>query len=115
MKLSVVIVNYNVKYFLEQCLNSLEQAVQEVEHEIIIVDNASNDGSANYITPLFPNVKWINNKENLGFSRANNIAFEHVRGEYVLMLNPDTIVTRDSIAKSVAFMDENPEIKSLSI
>ena len=115
MKLSVVIVNYNVKYFLEQCLNSLEQAVQEVEHEIIIVDNASNDGSANYITPLFPNVKWINNKENLGFSRANNIAFEHVRGEYVLMLNPDTIVTRDSIAKSVAFMDENPEAGAVGV
>ena len=107
MKLSVVIVNYNVKYFLEQCLNSLEEAAREVEHEIIVVDNASNDGSADYITPLFPNVKWIANRENVGFSRANNIAFAQAQGEYILMLNPDTIVTKEAIEGCIKFMDSN--------
>ena len=115
MKLSVIIVSYNVKYFLEQCLCSLEKAAEGIEHEVIIVDNASDDDSTHYITSRFPDVKWIANKENLGFSRANNIAFEHVCGEYVLMLNPDTIVTRDSIASTVAFMDGNPEAGAVGV
>jgi GT2 family glycosyltransferase len=115
VKLSVIIVSYNVKYFLEQCLCSLEKAAEGIEHEVIIVDNASDDDSTHYITSRFPGVKWIANKENLGFSRANNIAFEHVCGEYVLMLNPDTIVTRDSIASTVAFMDGNPEAGAVGV
>ena len=73
MKLSVIIVNYNVKYFLEQCLNSLEQATEGISHEVIVVDNASTDASTEYITARFPNVKWMACKENNGFSKGNNI------------------------------------------
>ncbi len=108
MKLSIIIVNYNVKYFLEQCLCSVERAIAGIDAEVIVAGNDSQDGSEEYIVPRFPNVKWIANKENLGFSRANNIAFTHAKGEYVLMLNPDTIVTREAIDKCLCFMDENP-------
>lgn len=115
VKLSVIIVNYNVKYFLEQCLLSLEQAAMGVEHEVIVVDNASDDGSTEYITSRFPKIKWIASAENLGFSRANNLAFTHARGEYVLMLNPDTIVTREAVGGCVAFMDENPDVGATGV
>ena len=109
MKLSVIIISYNVKYFLEQCLCSLEQAAAGIDHEVIVVDNASTDGSTEYIKPRFPGIKWIAQNENLGFSRANNLAFTHAKGEYILMLNPDTIVTREAIKGCVEFMDKNPD------
>lgn len=115
MKLSIIIVNYNVKYFLEQCLCSVEKAIAGIDAEVIVVDNDSQDGSKEYLTPRFPNVKWIANEENLGFSRANNIAFAHAKGEYVLMLNPDTIVTSEAIVKSVSFMDENPAVGAVGV
>ena len=109
MKLSVVIVNYKVKYFLEQCLNSVEQAARGIDHEIIVVDNASNDGSTEYITERFPNVRWIESKENNGFSKGNNIGFAQAKGEYVLMLNPDTIVTTEAIVGCIGFLDKHPD------
>ena len=95
MKLSVVIVNYNVKHFLEQCLNSLEQAAAEIDYEVIVVDNASTDGSTEYITARFPQIKWMACRENNGFSKGNNIAIAQAKGEYILLLNPDTIVTKE--------------------
>ena len=107
MKLSVVIVNYNVKYFLEQCLHSLEQAATGIDHEVIVVDNASTDGSTEYITARFPNVKWMACRENNGFSKGNNIAIAQAKGEYILMLNPDTIVTKEAIAGCIEYMDNN--------
>lgn len=109
MKLTVVTISYNVKYFLEQCLNSLEQAAKGIEHEVIVVDNASDDGSTEYITARFPKVKWIASDVNHGFSRANNIAFSHARGKYILMLNPDTIVTREALEGCLNFMESHPE------
>lgn len=109
MKLSVIIVNYNVKHFLEQCLNSLEQAAQGISHEVIVVDNASTDGSTEYITARFPNVRWIASKENNGFSKGNNIAFAQAKGEYLLMLNPDTIVTKEAIEGCISFMDSHSD------
>ena len=109
MKLSVIIVNYNVKYFLEQCLNSLEQASKGISHEVIVVDNASTDASTEYITARFPNVKWMACKENNGFSKGNNIAFAQAKGEYLLMLNPDTIVTKEAIEGCVSFMDSHAD------
>lgn len=109
MKLSVVIVNYNVKYFLEQCLHSLEQAAIGIDYEVIVVDNASTDGSTEYITARFPNVKWMACRENNGFSKGNNIAIAQAKGEYILMLNPDTIVTREAIAGCIEFMDNNAD------
>lgn len=109
MKLSVVIVNYNVKYFLEQCLHSLEQATVGIDHEVIVVDNASTDGSTEYITARFKNIKWMACRENNGFSKGNNIAIAHAKGEYILLLNPDTIVTREAIEGCVSFMDNNTD------
>lgn len=109
MKLSVVIVNYNVKHFLEQCLNSLEQAAAGIDHEIIVVDNASTDGSTEYITSHFPNIKWMACRENNGFSKGNNIAIAQAKGEYILLLNPDTIVTKEAIEGCVKFMDTHAD------
>ncbi len=109
MKLSVVIVNYNVKYFLEQCLHSLEQAAMNIDHEVIVVDNASTDGSTEYITARFPGIKWMACRENNGFSKGNNIAIAQAKGEYILMLNPDTIVTREAIEGCISFMDNNAD------
>lgn len=109
MKLSVVIVNYNVKYFLEQCLVSLEQAAAGIDHEVIVVDNASTDGSTEYITARFPAVKWMACRENNGFSKGNNIAIAQAKGEFILMLNPDTIVTREAIEGCLDFMDKNDD------
>lgn len=109
MKLSVVIVNYNVKHFLEQCLNSLEQAAAGIDYETIVVDNASTDGSTEYITARFPKVKWMACRENNGFSKGNNIAIAQSKGEYILMLNPDTIVTKEAIEGCIEFMDRNSD------
>ena len=93
--LSVIIVNYNVKYFLEQCLFSVMAALQRVEGEVIVVDNASQDGSRDFLEHRFPSVRFIWNNENLGFGRANNLALQHAKGSHILFLNPDTIVPED--------------------
>jgi GT2 family glycosyltransferase len=109
MKLSVVIVNYNVKHFLEQCLCSLEQAAAGVDHEVIVVDNASTDGSTEYITSRFPDIKWMACRENNGFSKGNNIAIAQAKGEFILLLNPDTIVTKEAIKGCVEFMETHAD------
>ena len=108
MKLSVVIVNYNVKYFLELCLYSLYRAVNELPVEVFVVDNASTDGSLEYLTPRFPKVSFIANKENIGFARANNQAIALSQGEYILLLNPDTVVGENVITDCLHFMDTHP-------
>lgn len=108
-KLSVVIVNYNVKYFLEQCLRSVEAAVAGLEAEIFVVDNHSTDGSTEYLKPKFPRVTFIVNENNAGFARANNQAIRQAGGEYVLLLNPDTVVGEESIRTLCFMMDEHPE------
>lgn len=109
MKLSVVIVSYNVKYYLEQCLLSLRAAKGGFEREILVVDNASTDGTADYIVPRFPDIRFIQNQSNLGFSKANNIAINQSNGEYVLLLNPDTIVGEDTLLNCIDFLDSHPE------
>lgn len=110
MKLSVVIVNYNVKHYLEQCLNSVCKAVGNVPSaEVIVVDNASSDGSVEYIRERFPHINLIASDKNLGFARANNLAIRQSKGEYVLLLNPDTIVAENTFAHFVDFMDKHPD------
>ena len=109
MKLTVVIVNYKVKHFLEQCLHSVEKAARKVSTEVIVVDNASGDGSAEYIKERFPKITLIASDENLGFARANNLAIRQSHGEYVLLLNPDTIVAEETFDDFVRFMDSHPE------
>ena len=115
MKLSVIIVNYNVEYFLEQCLYAVRRAMKGVEGEVIVVDNNSIDGSNLMVNKKFPEVKLVENKENLGFSKANNQGIRLSQGEYVLLLNPDTVVEDDTFTKIVRFMDDHPEAGALGV
>ncbi len=115
MKLSIVIVNYNVKYFLEQCLKSVHKAIHNIEAEIFVVDNNSVDGSLKMVRDKFPEVKIIANKTNVGFSKANNQAIRKSSGEYILLLNPDTVVEDDTFDKCLDFMDKHPEAGGLGV
>ncbi len=115
MKLSVIIVNYNVRYFLEQCLISVHKAIENIEAEVFVVDNCSSDRSVEMVKTTFPNVKLIANKENVGFSKANNQAILQSSGEYILLLNPDTIVEEDTFEKCIAFMDNTPDAGGLGV
>ncbi len=115
MKLSVVIVNYNVKHFLEQCLNSVAAAAKHCETEVFVVDNNSVDGSCNMLREKFPWVKLIENKKNYGFSYANNQAIRESAGEYVLLLNPDTVIEEDTLKSGCDFMDSHPDAGGLGV
>jgi len=115
MDLSIVIVNYNVKYFLEQCLHSVRKAIEGIETEVFVVDNNSVDGSCTHIRERFPWVKLIENKDNVGFSKANNQAIRLSTGKYVLLLNPDTVVEENTFSKCIQFMDEHPDAGSLGV
>ena len=115
MKLSVVIVNYNVEHFLEQCLYSVRRAMQGIEGEVFVVDNNSVDGSLKMLASKFPEVKVIANKDNVGFAKANNQAIRISTGEYVLLLNPDTVVEDDTFSKCIAFMDSHPDAGGLGV
>ena len=109
MKLSVVIVNYNVRTYLTACLDSVKIALDGIESEVFVVDNNSTDDSVDTIRNDYSWVHLINNIENLGFSKANNIAIRQSKGEYVLLLNPDTKVDKDTLKGVVSFMDEHPD------
>jgi len=115
MKLSIIIVNYNVKYFLEQCLDAVYFAIKDMDAEVFVVDNNSSDGSMEYLKPQFPNVIFIENKINVGFSKANNQAIEQATGEYVLLLNPDTVIGENSLTNICRFMDENPQSGAVGV
>lgn len=106
--ITIIIVNYNVKDFLYQCLRSVEKASVDIDTEVIVVDNNSSDGSVPYLEPLFTNVDFISLKENIGFGRANNIGIAKAKGKYVLLLNPDTILNEQTLKIMTAYMDENP-------
>lgn len=99
MQLSVIILNYNVRYFLEQCIISVQKALQTIDGEIIVVDNNSKDDSCQMVRQLFPTVKLIENKENLGFPKGNNIGVAQAQGKYICILNPDTVVAEDTFTK----------------
>jgi GT2 family glycosyltransferase len=115
MKLSVIIVNYNVEYFLEQCLSSVRLAMKSVDGEVIVVDNNSVDGSCSMVRKKFPEAQLIANKDNKGFSSANNQGINISRGEYVLLLNPDTVVEDDTFSKIVDFMDKHDDAGALGV
>ncbi len=115
MKLSIIIVNYNVRYFIEQCLHSVYKALESIDAEVFVVDNNSVDGSCAMIKEKFPTVKLIENKKNLGFSKANNQALKLSEGEYVLLLNPDTVVQEDTFEKCIGFMDAHPDAGALGV
>lgn len=109
MDLSIIIVNYNVKEFLQNLLHSLQKAVQNISHEIIVVDNASDDGSIEFIREKFSYVQLISNKTNLGFSKANNEGLKIAKGKYLLLINPDTIVSEDTISKMIQFFNNHDD------
>ena len=115
MKLSIIIVNYNVKYFLEQALLSVRKAILPIEAEVFVVDNNSVDDSVKMVREKFPDVQLIANKSNPGFSIANNQAIHLAKGEYVLLLNPDTVVEEDTFEKCIAFMDAHPDAGGLGV
>ena len=109
MKLSVVIVSYNVRNYLEQCLQSVQRALEGIEGEVFVVDNHSDDDSVVTIREQYPWVRLIENQENLGFSKANNQAIRQSQADYVLLLNPDTVVVEDTLRGVLTFMDEHPK------
>lgn len=111
MLLSVIIVSYQVKYFLEQCLFSVEKALQGIgDTEVIVVDNHSQDGSVEYLQPKFPAIKFLALSDNPGFGAANNLALARAKGEYILFLNPDTILPEDFFHICLSFMSKTPGI-----
>ena len=114
MKISVVIVNYNVKYYVGQCIDSVRRALQGIDSEIIVVDNHSRDGSVDYLSKI-EGVRIIESGHNLGFSKANNIAIRQSTAEYVLMLNPDTIVAEDAIRMIIDFADSHPQAGGIGV
>jgi len=109
LDLSIVIVNWNTKDLLKSCLRSIYEKTKEIKYEIIVVDNASKDGSAKMIKEEFPEVKLIENKENVGFARGNNQGFFQSKGKYVLLLNPDTKLIDNSFLKMANYLDLNKE------
>ncbi|MCF6366136.1 MAG: glycosyltransferase family 2 protein [Bacteroidales bacterium] len=122
MKLSIIIVNYNVKYFLEQCLYSVKKAQEDFANifgsnssEVFVVDNNSQDDSCEMIKANFSGIKLIENKKNVGFSSANNQAIKLAKGEYILLLNPDTLVSEDTFSKVVNFIDKNNDAGGLGV
>ena len=110
MQLSVIILNYNVSNFLEQCVLSVQAAIQNIDAEIIVIDNNSTDNSCEMMRSRFPTVKLIANNENLGFPKGNNIGVAHAKGDYLCILNPDTVVAEDTFIKVVAFAKSKQDI-----
>lgn len=110
MKLSVVILNYNVRYFLELCLRSVREAISTIDAEIIVVDNSSKDESCKMVKQLFPEVTLIENKENLGFSKGNNQGVAVAKGEYICILNPDTVVAEDTFRLLLSFVQKEENL-----
>ncbi len=115
MDISVIIVNYNVKHFLEQCLYSVQKAIAGINAEVLVIDNNSSDNSLEYLRPKFPWIRFIENEENNGFAKACNQGLLLASGKYILFLNPDTIVAEDSFSKSVSFLESNPNAGGLGI
>ena len=109
LKISVIIVNYNVKEYLAHALSSIERALADISHEIIVIDNNSIDGSCAYLKQHFPGIDLIENQENLGFGKANNQGIKHARGEYIALINPDTLVQEDTFKELLRFFEETPD------
>lgn len=110
IELSIIIVNYNVKAFLQNCLLSIQKATENISTEIIVIDNASDDGSVEIIKKNFPHINLIESKENLGFSKANNLGLKIAKGKYICLINPDTIVEENTFVEMIRFMESNPEV-----
>lgn len=115
MKLSVVLVSYNTRYFIDLCIHSVLKSMDSIIGEVIVVDNNSTDNSVSFIQAQYPSVKLIVNKDNVGFGKANNQGISIATGEYVLLLNPDTIVPEDCFEKCIAYLDKHPDKGALGV
>ena len=115
MKLTVVILNYNVRFFLEQCIISVERAMKGINAEIIVIDNDSEDDSCAMVKRRFPHITLLENKENVGFSKANNQAVAIAKGEYICILNPDAAVAEDTFLTALGFADNIEKLGALGI
>jgi len=115
LELSIVIVNYNVKEFLTQCLDSIFKSQTQYNYEVIVVDNSSRDSGRDEICSTFKDITWIDNSENVGFGRANNQGFSHAKGVYTLILNPDTVLQEDTLEKCISYLLAHPEVGGLGI
>ncbi|CAN5232167.1 hypothetical protein BH11BAC6_BH11BAC6_11030 [soil metagenome] len=115
MKLSVIIVNYNVKYFLEQCLCSVQQAIIGLAAEVLVIDNCSSDNSVAYLKHKFPFVKFIINDANMGFAKANNVALQQSNGSYILFLNPDTIIAENTLKECLSFFETHTDAGAVGV
>ena len=115
MNLSVIIVNYNVRFFLEQCLQSVYQSGKSLKMEVFVVDNNSVDGSVDMVREKFPQVRLIANEQNVGFSQANNQAIKQAMGKYVLLLNPDTVLENDTLPSVIEFMESHSDAGGLGV
>ena len=115
MKLSVIILNYNVRYFLEQCIISVQRSIAGIDAEIIIIDNNSPDDSCEMMKKNFPEITLLENKENVGFSKANNQAVKIAKGEYVCILNPDTAVAEDTFIKALHYAENLENLGALGV
>lgn len=115
MKISVIVVNYNVRYFLELCLLSVNKALQGVDGELIVVDNVSEDDSCEMVKKRFPEATLIENNENVGFSKANNQGVAVAKGEYVLILNPDTVVPENLFHEILPFAKQQKDLGALGV
>jgi hypothetical protein len=110
MSLSIVIVNYNTEKLLKGCLESVYAGANGTPMDIWVVDNNSHDGSVSMLKSMFPVVRVIENPANVGFSRANNAAISQSRADYILLLNPDTLIIEDAIERMIKFMNEHPDV-----
>ena len=115
MELSIVIVNYNVKEFLTQCLDSIFKSQTQYNYEVIVIDNSSRDSGRDEICSTFKDITWIDNSENVGFGRANNQGFSRAKGVYTLILNPDTVLQEDTLEKCISYLLAHPEVGGLGI
>ena len=115
MDLSIVIINYNVKAFLTQCLDSIYRSQTAFSFETIVIDNASTDSGRDEVLFHFPKVQWIDNSENVGFGKANNQGFELAKGQYTLILNPDTVLQEDTLEVALNYLKAHPEVGGLGI
>src|SRR5712692_2988311 len=110
MQLSIIIVNFNVRPFLESALVSIQKAMKGIKGEIFVVDNASDDGSVEMVKSKFPKVVLISSAKNLGFAAANNLALRRARGRYILLINPDTIVQENTLRTMIDFFEQNHDV-----
>ena len=115
MQLSIIILNYNVRYFLETCILSVQKAIENLDAEIIVIDNKSSDDSCQMMKNRFPTIKLIENLQNVGFPKGNNIGVKSAKGEYICILNPDTVVAEDTFTKVLNYIQNSQQHTKIGI